>query len=227
VSPVVDLTAAEAFCFNDFEGLVMSTGDRAANLREFLDRLRRVPDDVVAHHLFRSFLTHRHGIWDHPNDFAAWAAQSLGDWVLAEKLSSLEPFTHETIDDAREAIVELIEDHLDTLVTVPWARPGFEFYFMSGRFLALACGLEARTLRELRDGITHVPLSSFYYHFHEARMRGPSDDVDDFTRWIEGQLASCTATERIRRLDFYFFSLDEIRRRVVRILDDELAGESA
>lgn len=217
MSPPAEARAQEPFRFCDYEGLVVVTGSKATNLVDFLYQLRRVPGDVVHHHLFRTALSHRYGTWDHPNDFAAWAGHALGDAVLAEKLSNLDPFRRGDIEDARAAIVDLVEDHLDALTTVPWTRPGFEFHFASGRYFAMPGGREAWTVEELRAGIASIPLSSLYYHYHEARLRG-LDDEDDFSRWIEDEFGGSEAVTRLRRLDFYLFSLEELRRRIVAIL---------
>jgi hypothetical protein len=216
--------AAAPFRFVDYEGLVMPTGQRAANLRELLDLVRRVPLDVVHHHLHRTALSHRFGEWDYPNDFAQWAAHSLEDRALAEKLAALDPYAHRDLEQGRDAIAELIEEHLDGLPTVPWARPGFEFHFSSGRYLALEGEREAWTLEEMRAALAEVPLSSVFYHFHEARLRGPGDDSDDFSRWIEGQFGPHPIVQELRGIDFYFYSLEELRGRLVAIFDAHREG---
>ena len=210
--------ARAPFRFVDYEGLVVASGAEARNLREFLEVIGRASEEIIHHHLFRAVLQHRYGVWDHPNDFSAWAANALGDPVLAEKLSSLEPFRRGNIEDARAAIVDIVEEHLDTVATVPWARPGFAFHFASGMFFALPGGRQAWTLDELRDGVSQIPLSSLYYHFHEARLRGDDDD-DDFSRWLEDELGRADLAERLRGIDFYLFSLEELRQRVVGILE--------
>lgn len=204
----------------DYEGLVMPLGLRASNLRELADVLRRVPREVVHHHVFRTPLRHRFGIWDWPNDFALWAGSSLEDLALAEKLAALDPYALHGLEEARVVLVDLMEEHLDGLHMVPWVRPGFEFHFASGHYLALPGEREAWTLDELRRDLADVPLSSLFYHFHEARLREPGDDSDDFSRWIEGQFGTLPAVERLRRLDFYFFSLDDLRQRILAILDE-------
>jgi hypothetical protein len=210
--------AREPFRFVDYEGLVVASGALARNLREFLEVIGRVSGDVIHHHLFRAVLGHRYGVWDHTNDFSTWAASGLGDPVLAEKLSSLDPFRRGGIEDARAAIVDIVEDHLDATATVPWARPGFEFHFASGMYFPLPSEREAWSLEELRAGISEIPLSSLYFHFYEARLRG-EDDEDDFSRWLEDELHRADLSERLRRIDFYLFSLEELRQRVVAILD--------
>jgi hypothetical protein len=204
----------------DYEGLVMPTGLHAVNLREFLDLIRRVPLEVVHHHLHRTPLGHRFAVWDYPNDFAQWAARSLEDLSLAEKLAALDPYAHRGLEEARAAIVDLVEEHLDGLPTVPWARRGFEFHFASGQFVALPGEREAWTLAELREAVAEVPLSSVFYHFHEARLRGPGDDSDDFSRWIEGQFGPHPIARQLRGIDFYFYSLEDLREKIVSVFDE-------
>jgi len=212
--------ARAPFQFVDYEGITVATGWEARNLRELIEVLRRAPVDVLHHHLFRAALAHRYGTWDHPNDFAAWAAIGLGDPVLAEKLSSLDLFRRGDGEDTRAAVLEVLEEHLEAQATVPWARPGLEFHFASGIFFELPGLREAWTLDELAAGIAESPLSSLYFHFHEARLRG-TDDEDDFSRWLEDELSRKDLSERLRRIDFYLFGLEELRERILRVLRGE------
>lgn len=212
--------AAHPFHFSDYEGLVVATGWEARNLRELTEIVRRAPPDVIHHHLFRAALNHRYGTWDHPNDFGAWAANGLGDPVLAEKLSSLDLFRRGDIEDTRAAIVDVLEEHLDSVSTVPWARPGLGFHFASGIFFALPSQREAWTVDELREAIGEIPLSSIYFHFHEARLRGQGDE-DDFSRWLREALRREDFAEKLRRIDFYLFSLEELRQKIVALLGPE------
>jgi hypothetical protein len=216
--------SAVPFRFVDYEGLVMPTGLRAANLKELADLLRIVPSEAIHHHLHRTPLSHRFGVWDYPNDFAQWAAHSLEDLALAEKLAALDPYAHPSFEEARDSIVDLIEDHLDGLARVPWVRSGFEFHFASGRFQAYPGEREVSSLAEMRDALASLPLSSIYYHFHEARLRVPGEESDDFSRWIEGQFGPLPIVERLRRIDFYFYSLDDLRARIVALFDQERPG---
>jgi hypothetical protein len=215
--------ASKPFRFADYEGLVVATGWEARNLRELTVIVRRAPAGVIHHHLFRAALAHRYGTWDHPNDFGAWAANALGDPVLAEKLSSLDLFHRGNIEETRAAVVDVLEEHLDAVTTVPWARPGFGFHFASGTYFELPGQREAWTLAELRDAIAEIPLSSLYFHFHEARLRG-LDDSDDFSRWLENELHRGDLAERLRRIDFYLFSLEELRQRIVALLSAEVTA---
>ena len=219
MTAVSTVRARTPFRFVDYEGLVVVTGLKAANLRELADQLQRVSGEILHHHVHRSFLEHRYGSWDYPNDFATWVAVALGDRALAEKLSAFEPFRHDDIEQCRAAILETVEDHLEQLTVVPWARPGFEFHFSSGHFLELPTERVAWSVGELREGIGHASLSSLYFHFHEARLRSEPGDRDDFSRWIEDEFGPRPEADRLRRLDFHFFSLEELRHRILRILE--------
>jgi hypothetical protein len=212
--------ATEPFGFVDYEGLVMPTGLRAASLTDLIDGVRKVPSEVIHHHLHRTPLSHRFGVWEYPNDFAQWAAHSLEDRALAEKLASLDLFAHKNMEAAREVIVELLEEHLDGLPFVPWARPGSEFHFSSGHYLALPGERDVWTLDELRAALAVVSLSSLFYHFHEARLRGEGDESDDFSRWIEAQFGPIPIVQQLRGIDFYFFSLEDLRLRILAIFDE-------
>ncbi len=222
-----DLRAAEPFRFCDFEGLVMATGQRAANLRELLEIVRTAPTEVLHHHLYRTYLRHRFEVWNYPNDFASWAGSALEDRALAEKLSALDPFAESNLEAAREALIDIMEEHLEGLPLVPWARPGAEFHSSSGLYFALPGEREAWTLGELRDQIAAVPLNAIYYHFHEARLRGPGDDSDDFSRWIDGQYGSLPLVDAFRRIDFFFYGLEELRLRLVALMDQHAGEEVA
>ena len=219
----IEPRAREPFRFLDYEGLVMPVGRRASNLREFLVALGEVSLDVIQHHLHRAPLRHRFGVWDFPNDFAQWAASGLEDLALAEKLAALDPYADGELERAREAITDVVEDHLMALPIVPSVRRGFEFHFASGHYTALDSGREAWSIRQLRDALAEAPLSSVYFHFHEARLRG-SGDTDDFSRWIEGQFGAHSTVRALRGLDFYFFSLEDLRQRLVAILDEHRAA---
>ena len=138
--------------------------------------------------------------------------------VVEKALSSIGDIA--TLPEVTIKIIEIVEEHLDTVATVPWARPGLAFHFASGMFFALPGGREAWTLDELRTGVSEIPLSSLYYHFHEARLRG-DDDEDDFSSWLTNQLGRDDVALRLRAIDFYLFSLEELRQRVVGILAGE------
>lgn len=203
----------------DYEGLVMPTGLRAGNLREFTEIVKHAPVEMLRHHLHRTSMSHKFGVWDYPNDFAAWCSHGLEDRALAEKIAAMDPYAHDSLEQAREHLTRLLEDHLDGLTVMPTARPGMEFHFSCGRYLTLPGGKEAWSLDDLRARIEEVPLSSIFCHFHEAKLRGGSSGMDDFSAWILEQFGPHPFVDRLRSLDFYFYTLEDLRRRILESYD--------
>jgi hypothetical protein len=208
------------FIFYDSITLVSPTGNRAQNLREFLNILESSADSVIFHHLYQSHIKYAYIMRDFPNDFANWAAEALEDVALAEKLASFDPYEFSTVAQAREVLVSIIEEHLWDLPTVPWVRTGFEFYFSSSTTIVAPTNIEVQTIGELKRALGIIPDSSLYYHFYEARKRHKDKTGDDFSLWIEQNFGLDGLVQRIRDIDFYFYSLSEVRDRLLGIMEE-------
>jgi len=212
----------EKFKFYDVIILLSPTGEKASNLKEFLHILEDATDPVVFHHLYQFHIKYHYKIWDYPNDFANWAADSLEDQALAEKLANFDPYDFSVVSEAKENVLEIIEEHMWNLPTVPWVRDGFEFYFTSSTSIVSPLGHQAKDLRDFRNKIAKINSSSIYYHFYEARKRQKDKVNDDFSLWIENNFDKPGLVENIRDIDFYFYSLSEVRFKILNLLDQEL-----
>ena len=211
------------FEFYECNILIMPTGKKAANLREFAELLKVVSPRVISHHLHQFFIKPVHQPWDYPNDFAHWAAFGLEDFKLAEKLSNLAPFRFSDIEDLREALVDIIEDHMWESPIIPWARPGSEFFFNESTTIVIPTGIEAKNLTEFQNALIKVNTSSIYYHFFESRQR-LHRDVDDFSFWIENNCDCLGLVKQLRNIDFYLYSLLELREKIIQIVESELSN---
>ena len=200
--------------------LIMPTGKKATNLREFAELLKVVNPRVIFYHLYQFFIKPVHQPRDYPNDFAHWAAFGLEDFKLAEKLSNLAPFRFSDIEDLREALVDMIEDHMWESPIIPWARTGSEFFFNESTTIVIPTGIQAKTLKEFKNALIKVNPSSIYYHFFESRQR-LNQDVDDFSVWIEKNFDCPDLVTQLRNIDFYLYSLLELRERTIQILKSE------
>jgi hypothetical protein len=209
--------ASYPFYFRECFTMLHPTGKRAANLREFLDILRDVPEGVIFHHLHQAYLSFTFHVWDYPNDFARWAARSLEDIALAEKLSNFDPYGRGSLEEVREGLIEIVEDHLWETPVVPYAPRGGEFYFCDVTTVVLSTDIVAHTLLELAEGIGRTGLSSIFYHFYEARRRLKAD-VDDFSTWIEENFKRPNLVQAIRSIDFYLYSLEELKQTLLKLL---------
>lgn len=157
------------FEFYDYITIISPTGLRASNLREFLSIIEESEDNVLFHHMFQAQLKYHSRILNYNGDFANWAADSLEDYALAEKIGNFNPYDYLTITEAKEYLVEIVEEHMWDLPNIPWARPGLEFYFSYSTSIIIPSGIKVTNIKELKDALKNININSFYYHFCEIR----------------------------------------------------------
>ena len=208
------------FEFYNYITIISPTGQSASNLKEFLNILEDLEDNVLFHHLFQAQLKQQAG--EYNGDFANWAADSLEDYALAEKIGNFNPYDYRTVAEAKVYLIELIEEHMWDLPSVPWVRPGLEFHFSFSTSVIIPSGLKVKNLFELKDALKVVNISSFYYHFCEVRKIKKEKINDDFSIWIEENFDEPVLVKKIRDIDFYFFSLNENRQKVIRFIKERL-----
>lgn len=212
--------ALNPFWFHECVILTMPTGRTAVNLREMLQIVREVDASVLSYHLWQSRMSIAHPEAEYPNDFAVWAATSLQDSRLAEKLSVFDPFTFEDMEEAREALAELLEEYMWDLPSVPWARPGFEFHFCeASTIVLLRPRIVAGTLAEFRTGLAGVGTDSIYYHFMDARWRLRKTKTDDFSVWIRDSFGLPELVSAIQSIDVWFYTLEGVREAILNLID--------
>jgi Family of unknown function (DUF5752) len=190
----------------------------AFNLRELRERISVCSTDVLYHHFCETPLSPAFEYPDHRNDFAVWASRRLSDKVLAERLGAVDPYACASMEELRALVLEVIDERLSEVTMIPWARPGHEFYFMEAMTLVFDSGERIRAIHELPDAIGRMSSGSIYYHFVEARRRPPVA-IDDFSNWIGGfGKVGTRYVEALRRIDFYFYMLRELRDELVNVL---------
>ena len=194
-------------------------GSKAEDELQLMDLLEEVPIESIYHHTHQYFLRHQYLMGPYPNDFATWAATQVRDRVLGERLGVIDPYEFETLEDLREALIIVIDDHLSRLHAVPRVEDGKPFYFMQSRLVEVSTGIGAQTLQEFRDGLAKVDASAIYYHFYSARIRGNGRRAGDFTIWVERGLEMPELAQQLWTVDPYMFSLEQLRDRLVEICD--------
>ena len=80
-------------------------GQRAKNVPELLEGIRRVPESCIYYHTHRFLQQHHYLSPEPPNDFAYWVTEVLGDKVLGEQLSSVDTIQFESISALRDRFV--------------------------------------------------------------------------------------------------------------------------
>jgi hypothetical protein len=200
-------------------------GRSARDEQQLLEAIEEIPLDSIYYHAHSFFLRHKYIAGPYPNDFATWAAIQVRDRILGEKLGLLDPYDFENLEALRTEIVTIIGEHLSQLQIIPRATYGEPFHFMQSRIIQVPTGLEARTLTEFREILATTDVSVIYYHTFEAMFR-LGRRKGDFALWIEEQLGLPELAGKISRLDPYMTSLETVRHRIIKLVDEVLEKEA-
>lgn len=210
----------DPFAVKDCALIPIATGKNVQNLRELRDRLHDIHPGCIYHHFWGGLLVPR---FDDPvfqNDFASWAYYGLNDLPLAERLGVIDPTGFSDMDQLRTELIDVLEDRLDETEIVPWAKADRQFHFMRSKIIVFDTRMRISDPEDLKKLIAHMPVSSLFYHFIDARRR-TSDGRDDFSRWLSalGDAYRCIA-ERLAGIDPYFTPLTGLRSQIFAAFED-------
>ncbi|MCL4538997.1 MAG: DUF5752 family protein [Bacteroidetes bacterium] len=194
-------------------------GRRAATLPELVEGIRSVPLSSIYHHTHRFLQQHHFLSPEPPNDFAYWVTNMLNDEIAGEKLASIDVTQFLKLSDLRQRFLILMEEYLGTAINVNRQSPeGEEFHFMSSRIFVVPTGKIAGNIKEFRDFLKVVSIHSIYFHMFEAKLRLEKGD-NDFSIWLRSAGKEEEA-EQISRLDPYTFTLEGLRERLLKIVNN-------
>lgn len=201
--------------------LIQILGLRADDERELAEILEGVSLDSVHYHTHGHFLRHGFVGAPYPNDFATWAAIQVRDRVLGERLGVVSPLDFSSLEELREEILTIIDDHLSHLNIVPRVIFGDPFDFMQSRIVEVPTGEIADSLETFRSGLARIPPSAIYFHTIEAPRRLGRPETD-FAVWLRESLGLDTLAAAVNRVDPYAGSLERLRTELLRLCDAEL-----
>jgi hypothetical protein len=194
--------------------LVELLGRRAVNVAQLLAGLREVPGTSIYYHTHRFLQQHQYLSPEPPNDFAFWVTSALNLADLGEGLASVDIIKFRSIRGLRERFIEIAESFgANGDARTKECSEGEEFHFMSCRTFILPTPYEARTLKEFRDTLGRVGISSIYYHVIEARLRLEKEE-NDFSDWLE-TIGEGALGREISRSDPYTITLEGLRRNII------------
>lgn len=215
---------AGAFELKDCALIVLATGKRATTLKEMRDNLGIIDIDSLYFHFWGGLLMPRFEEREYNNDFAAWARHSLHNPALAEQLAVIDPTEYEQLEDLREDLLQIIDDHLDTHEYLSWERASERFEFIRSQIVVFDTHRRFATPEELRQAMPGLSTGSVFYHFIDARRRLP-DNTDDFRYWLtrfgSGYDALC---DQLAGIDPYFGALSGLRSRLADAVAAHAAG---
>ena len=100
-------TPGEEFHFVKSVSFIFQTPYTASDLKEFQAVLQRVTINSIYFHMFEARLRIGQGA----NDFSNWLEDGLSEKKLANKIASLDPYTH-TMENLRITLIKLIEKRI-------------------------------------------------------------------------------------------------------------------
>ena len=210
----------QAFYFYTRVTEVELLGKVARNVKELLQGIKEVPASSIYHHTHRYLEQHRYFSPEHPNDFSYWISNYLGLKALGEKIASVDIFQFNDIEDLRRKFIEILEEYLKEVKSLRNCLPGEEFRFLSSRIFILPTPYIAKDLREFVECLKKVTVHALYFHIFEARLRLKKHD-NDFSCWLR-DLGYSEVADKISRLDPYTYTLEGLRREIIRLVEEEI-----
>ncbi len=212
----------EKFNFTDCIEIKELTGRKADDEARLMELIEDAPADAIYYHTHSYFLRHFYIAGPYSNDFANWAAIQVRDKVLGEKLSAITPSVDHDIEAVRNDLIEVIDNHLSSLETIPAVTYGHPFHLMKSRIIEIPTQLSVSTLREFRDALVQVDASAIYNHIFEARLR-VKRGKSDFAIWFEDVLGLKGLADEVEGLDAYMYTLEGLRTKILSLCDKYLA----
>ena len=212
-----------SFEFKQCVSILKSTGKHATNLKELRKLIAAVGDESIFHHTHQYFL--KGHMLDYTNDFSQWAGENLEERALAERLTSIDPYTLKSITAVRKELIREIDAFLKVVPEPRDVTSGNEFYFNETVSLVFPVGVKAKNLAEFLVALEHVDPGSIYYHFYDSRVRLGEGVVDDFSRWIEHTLGRKKIADRIRAIDPFMHSIESIRNHIKEVVEEYVKAD--
>jgi hypothetical protein len=149
---------------------------------------------------------------EYNNDFAEWAHYALQDNTLAERLSVIDPDRFVNLESLRQKLIEVLEQRLDEIETVAWAKPDMQFHFLRSQMVVFDTHGKIEEPEELVEAMPKMSVGSIFYHFIDARRRSP-EMMDDFRTWLRSR-GDDELCSQVAAVDPYFGSLVELREQL-------------
>ena len=207
----------------DFKGCIEIKellGKKSDDELELMELIEEVPIDSIYYHMHSYFLRHRYIAGPYSNDFANWTAIQVRDRVLGEKLASVTPEQFKSLEEIRLELIEIIDEHLSIIHTIPFVVYGEPFYFMKSIIIEVPTDVGVSTFQEFKEALKIVDASAIYNHIFEARLR-VRRGRSDFAIWLEEALGRKELAGKFEMIDSYMYSLEGLRNKLLELCEVE------
>ncbi len=228
ISKAEKYSPAGPFAVRDCALAAIATGHHAQNLKELSDELARVDVASIYYHFWGGLLRPTFDDPSYHNDFARWSHDSLHRLALAERLSVIDPTDHPDLESLRSAVLDVVEEELDSTDAIEWTPRERRFHFIRSQIVIFDTPVVVEEPDGLTEAVAAMSKSSVFYHFVDARRRTPNGS-DDFSTWLTDINADryeglCT---RLHTIDPFFKTLAETRAVLVDAFERHLGEEAA
>ena len=207
----------EPFFLKDCALIALATGKRAQNLRELREHLRDIDPNSIYYHFWGGLLRPRFDNPEYHNDFAIWAANSLHNKILAERLAVIDPVTFQTLDDLREELIDVIEEYLNETEFPIWSKRDDQFEFIRFQLVIFNTKIIVEDPKDMARIFPNMSLGSVFFHFIDGRRRN-AGSLDDFQNWLANYAEKFNGLRKgIQKIDPYFSSLSQLRRELSEV----------
>ena len=215
--------ARSPFYFNSASHLMRVGKEKATTLQELLEAIRTCPESSIFQHTFQTLEEHHFIREGFSNDFSHWAFASCNEVELAERLAAIDIREFTSIATLRERLIHIIETYLQKNPRAATRVAMEPFYLMASDLVVVPTPYVARNLEEFADGLRKVSIHAIYYHFIDARLRLKLN-TNDFSIWLEKELALPPTGDKINRIDIYTSTLEDVRRSILKVIETEMSG---
>ena len=213
----------EPFTFRKMALLVEATTIKASSLAELLTGVTLADDLSIVYHLHRRFFVDPDTLPEYPNDFAGWAADELGNAVLAERLANLNLFRAAGVSALRREIAVILAESLaqDGDGVGSSARARRAFIFCTPRPVVLPCRTVVVAPEAFPDALRAVEIQSIGHHVFLSSLTGiaRNDFATWFATWGEVDLA-----REIETVDPYLNCLEDTRKYLIELITRGLSA---
>ncbi len=216
------------FVFQNGIYLVELTGKKARNLKEFLEEIKNIDEHTFFYHMYHSMLKFHHIISEYHNDFAYWLDKTLHEDVLAEKIASIHVDEYRDVEDFRNDLVTMIEEHIEKHGMKVQSLGEYEesdFHFKKAITVVQPTKYSASNLEEFLECLKNVRAEVIFYHFIESRLRLAHEKgvfKDDFTRWISETLEVNELADEISNLNPFGYTIEGLRKKLIQLVEKYL-----
>jgi Family of unknown function (DUF5752) len=209
------------FYFYTSSNLVELTGEKADTLGELVALLKRCTGSAIFYHVFQSYRERHFSIGMYHSDFAQWISTSLDEEPLAERLGALDVRDFTSLRELREAILQIMENHLREHPQCRDHQGKTPFFFCQSVSIAMPTKHVAWDLEEFCRIIENIGIRSIHYHLIEARLR-LGIHTNDFSYWFRTSIGKEQLAQRIEAIDIYLHPLEEIRKIILQSVQEEI-----